>query len=183
MGGPARHARGANEPGVELMSVSAGVSICSSRRGRGFGLRGAGHPDCHRHDEAQAQANGGLRLRFVETVAGGDMHHSNRTTALDLMMDLMGEVLDVIGLVAVHDKNLSRQMRSSSESVISNHGEANGVTRGHRRERIETAYGSLCELRTQLKLVRVISRQRQQSLDAKLDRVGAIGWRRLKAAG
>lgn len=66
-----------------------------------------------------------------------------------------------------------------------NHAEADGVRAGHRRERILTAQGSLTELRSQLKLAAAwgyVSRVQIERVDAHLDRVAAMTWRRLTPA-
>ena len=114
------------------------------------------------------------------------MHSTYRTTALRLMMDLMPSIRRLVAGIAKHDKNLAEQARRSATSVISNHAEADGVRGGHRRERIRTAHGSLHELRSQLKLAAAwdyVPSSEVDAVDAGLDRVGAITWRRLHAAG
>ncbi len=110
------------------------------------------------------------------------MNHTLRTTALDLMMSLMPRLRAVLRQVAVHDRNLEDQMRRAASSVISNHAEADGVRKGHRRERIQTAHGSLSELRAQLKLAVAwgyVTSDDAKAIDAHLDRVAALTWRRL----
>ena len=113
------------------------------------------------------------------------MHTTSRNTALDLMMDVMPRLRDVLERVAVHDRNLADQARRAATSVISNHAEADGVRKGHRRERIQTAHGSLAELRGQLKLAAAwgyLPLGEVTALDAHLDRVAAMTWRRLVPA-
>ena len=110
------------------------------------------------------------------------MHDRHHTRALDLMMELLPQFPPVIALIAKHDKNLASQARRSLESVFSNLAEADGVTRGHRKERIETAYGSLRELRIQLKFAaafRLIPQRTVAKLDRGLDRASAMVWRRM----
>ena len=114
------------------------------------------------------------------------MNHTLHTTALELMMDLMPEVRRLVGAIAVHDRNLADQAKRAATSVISNHAEADGVRKGHRRERIETAQGSLHELRSQLKLAAAwgyVARHEVDRVDAHLDRVAAMTWRRLHPRG
>jgi four helix bundle protein len=121
-------------------------------------------------------------LHSLDEVAGEGMHTPSRETALELMMDLMPTLRGLLAEVAVHDRNLAEQAKRAATSVISNHAEADGVRQGHRRERIRTAQGSLHELRSQLKLAAAwgyVPRLEVERLDAQLDRVAALTWRRL----
>jgi len=123
-------------------------------------------------------------LRSFGEVAGEGMHSTSRKTALELMMDLMPELRRMLDAIAVHDRNLAEQAKRAATSVISNHAEADGVRQGHRRERIQTAQGSLHELRSQLKLAAAwdyVGRAEVERLDAGLDRVAAMSWRRLRS--
>jgi four helix bundle protein len=113
------------------------------------------------------------------------MHTNYRTTALELMMDIMPAIRKLVEQIAKHDRNLADEAKRAATSVISNHAEADGVRAGHRRERIQTAQGSLHELRYQLKLAAAwayVSRTEVERVDAHLDRVAAITWRRLTPA-
>ena len=114
------------------------------------------------------------------------MQNHSRDTALELMMDLMPQVRRLVDAIKKHDRNLAEQAGSAATSVISNHAEADGVRGGHRRERIRTAQGSLHELRAQLKLGAAwgyVARGEVDAVDAGLDRVGAMTWRRLHPKG
>ncbi|MEZ4335507.1 MAG: four helix bundle protein [Sandaracinaceae bacterium] len=114
------------------------------------------------------------------------MHSTSRKTALELMMDVMPEVRRLVSAIGIHDKNLADEAKRAATSVISNHAEADGVRKGHRRERIETAQGSLHELRSQLKLAAAwgyVARDEVDQVDAHLDRVAAMTWRRLHPRG
>lgn len=111
------------------------------------------------------------------------MHTPYRTTALELMMDVMPAIRALVDTIAKHDRNLADEAKRAATSVVCNHAEADGVRRGHRRERIETAQGSLYELRSQLKLAVAwgyVPRERVDRVDAHLDRVAAMTWRRLR---
>ncbi|MCA9609098.1 MAG: four helix bundle protein [Myxococcales bacterium] len=110
------------------------------------------------------------------------MNHTLRITALDMMMATMPSLRVLLGKIATHDRNLEDQMRRAATSVISNHAEADGVRKGHRREKIQTAQGSLSELRAQLKLAEAwgyVSTEEAKQLDTHLDKVAALTWRRL----
>ena len=112
------------------------------------------------------------------------MSNYSRTTALELMMDVMPRLRQLLDGIAKHDRNLAQQARRSASSVISNHGEADGQRAGHRKERILTARGSLYELRAQLKLAAAWGYLELETVDeivAHLDRVGAMTTARLKA--
>ena len=113
------------------------------------------------------------------------MHTPSHPTALSLMMSVMPRLRHVLVSVRVHDKNLELQARRAATSVLSNLAEADGVRGGHRRERIQTALGSLCELRAQLKLAvgwGFAPEGEVAGVDRVLDRVGAMSWRRLQRA-
>ncbi|HJL18688.1 MAG TPA: four helix bundle protein [Sandaracinaceae bacterium LLY-WYZ-13_1] len=114
------------------------------------------------------------------------MHTTYRTSALELMMDIMPAIRQLVVAIAKHDRNLADEAKRAATSVISNHAEADGVRGGHRRERIQTAQGSLTELRSQLKLAAAwgyVSREQSDRVDAHLDRVAAMTWRRLTPVG
>ncbi|MCZ7682791.1 MAG: four helix bundle protein [Sandaracinaceae bacterium] len=101
------------------------------------------------------------------------------------MMDAMPAIRQLVVAIAKHDRNLADEAKRAATSVISNHAEADGVRGGHRRERIQTAQGSLTELRSQLKLAAAwgyVSREQVDRVDAHLDRVAAMTWRRLTPA-
>ncbi|GAB5544890.1 MAG: hypothetical protein SangKO_046500 [Sandaracinaceae bacterium] len=61
------------------------------------------------------------------------------STALDLMMSLLPHVHALVVQVRVHDKNLADELFRAAKSVALNHSEADGVRKGHRKERIGTA--------------------------------------------
>ena len=114
------------------------------------------------------------------------MHNHYRTSALELMMDIMPAIRQLVVAIAKHDRNLADEAKRAATSVISNHAEADGVRGGHRRERIQTAQGSLTELRSQLKLAAAwgyVSREQIDRVDGHLDRVAAMTWRRLTPPG
>jgi four helix bundle protein len=101
------------------------------------------------------------------------------------MLDLMPELGRVIDLIARRDRNLAEQLRRSASSVPLNFSEADWSQGGHRRSRIHTALGSLAETRTNLRVAvgwSYVDAEIVASLDAKLDRVAATGYRRLTAA-
>lgn len=101
-------------------------------------------------------------------------------------MDVMPAIRQLVVAIAKHDRNLADEAKRAATSVISNHAEADGVRGGHRRERIQTAQGSLTELRSQLKLAAAwgyVPREQIDQVDAHLDRVAAMTWRRLTPAG
>lgn len=113
------------------------------------------------------------------------MHTNYRTTALELMMDIMPAIRQLLEQIAKHDRNLADEVKRATTSVISNHAEADGVRGGRRREHIRMADGSLNELRAQLKLAAAwdyVPRATVDQVDAHLDRVAAMTWRRLTPA-
>jgi len=113
------------------------------------------------------------------------MHDTYRNTALTLMMETMPALRRLLDAIAVHDKNLFTQAKRAATSVISNHAEADGRSGGNRRQLIETALGSLYELRKQLKIAAAwgyVSPRELAPVEARLDRVGAMTWRRLHRA-
>jgi four helix bundle protein len=114
------------------------------------------------------------------------MHPTHRATALELMMDVMPAIRQLVVAITKHDRNLADEAKRAATSVVSNHAEADGVRGGHRRERIQTAQGSLTELRSQLKLAAAwgyVPQEQIDRVDAHLDRVAAMTWRRLTPAG
>jgi four helix bundle protein len=126
------------------------------------------------------------KLRWHASVALGGMHPTHRATALELMMDVMPAIRQLVVAITKHDRNLADEAKRAATSVVSNHAEADGVRGGHRRERIQTAQGSLTELRSQLKLAAAwgyVPREQIDRVDAYLDRVAAMTWRRLTPAG
>ena len=110
------------------------------------------------------------------------MRTTYRTTALELMMDIMPAIKELVDDIRKHDKNLAEQIQRASTSVVLNLAEADGVTKGHQRNRLETAYGSNHETRKGLRLGAIwkyVSTERVDFVDAHLDRVAAMTWRRL----
>jgi four helix bundle protein len=110
------------------------------------------------------------------------MHSTYRTTALELLMDVMPAVKQLVESIHTHDKNLADQVRRAASSVVLNLAEADGSEGGNRRARVRTAYGSLFETRKGLKLAAAwgyVARSEVDALETLLDRVGAMTWRRL----
>ena len=106
----------------------------------------------------------------------------SRDTALELLMDAMPAVQRLVERVHGHDKNLADQVRRAASSVVLNLAEADGSRGGTRRARLETAYGSLRETRAGLKLAAAwgyVGGGEAEAVEARLDRVGAMTWRRM----
>ena len=79
------------------------------------------------------------------------------STALDLMMNLLPHIHALVVEVRVHDKNLADELFRAAKSVALNHSEADGVRKGHRKERIGTAAGSCAEAITAVRMARSVS--------------------------
>ena len=105
-----------------------------------------------------------------------------RETAFELMLDVVPDLRRLVDEVAKHDKDLARQIRRAAESVVSNHGEADGVQGGHRRERVGTALGSANELLRQVQWAAAwgyTEPARANRIITQVRRVCAMSYRRL----
>ena len=110
------------------------------------------------------------------------MNDDYRKTALDLLMDIMPTIKRLVERISMHDRHLADQVRRAVSRAILGHGEADGNFKGNRRLRLEEAYGSLHETRRALKLAAAwdyVPRREVDPVDAHLDRVGAMTWRRM----
>jgi four helix bundle protein len=110
------------------------------------------------------------------------MRTNHKSTALELMMDVMPSIKRLVDEIRKHDRNLADHIRRASTSVVLNHAEADGVTGGNQRKRVETALGELREARKGLRLAAVwdyVDEREVARVDRELDRVGAMTWRRL----
>ena len=96
-----------------------------------------------------------------------------------LMMDLLPKLHVLFTQIARRDRDLEDQARRAASSVLLNLAEGNGSSRGNRRLRFETAYGSLKE--TQMALQIAVTFEYIGPLDAelvkRLDQVAASIWR------
>ena len=84
------------------------------------------------------------------------------------------------------DRSLADQLRRAASSAALNLSEADGSDPGNRRARLHTALGSLSETRTALRVAAAwgyLDGEQVEAADARLDRVTAMGWRRLEASG
>jgi four helix bundle protein len=112
------------------------------------------------------------------------MRTTYRATALELMMDILPAIKRLVDKIRKHDKNLADQIQRAATSVVLNHPEADGSDAGNRRARIHTAQGSLAETRKGLLIGAAwgyVARDEVERVDAALDRVAAMTWRRLRA--
>ena len=74
--------------------------------------------------------------------------------ALSLSYDLIEALSSVIPAVRTHDASLADQLRRAAQSVALNLAESTGNSRGNRRLRIETAFGSAQETKAALHIAR-----------------------------
>ena len=117
--------------------------------------------EAHRHEHAVAPT----QSRFV---------------ALRVAMDAMALVRPIAEAVRKRDRELEDQLRRAAHSVVLNLGEGGRSTAGNRRQRFETADGSLSELRVSLSLAAswgYVDAKHVAAADAQLDRVAAMLWR------
>ena len=108
------------------------------------------------------------------------------STALDLMMNLLPHLYAVVVEVRVHDKNLADELFRAAKSVALNLSEADGVRKGHRKERIGTAAGSCAEAITAVRMARAFGFCDGRKADFVVDgltRVAQMTHRRLYRAG
>lgn len=97
-------------------------------------------------------------------------------------MDAMPAIKRLVDQIRSHDSNLADQVKRAATSVVLNHAEADGSDQGNRRARIHTAQGSLAETRKGLWVAaawQYVARADVERIDAHLDRVAAMTWRRL----
>ena len=108
------------------------------------------------------------------------------STALDLMMNLLPHLYAVVVEVRVHDKNLADELFRAAKSVALNLSEADGVRKGHRKQRIGTAAGSCAEAITAVRMARAFGFCDGREADFVVDgltRVAQMTHRRLYRAG
>jgi four helix bundle protein len=74
--------------------------------------------------------------------------------ALSLSYDLIEALSSVIPAIREHDASLADQLRRAAQSVALNLAESTGNSRGNRRSRIETAFGSTQETKAALHIAR-----------------------------
>ena len=97
-------------------------------------------------------------------------------------MDILPTIKPLVDTIRKHDKNLADQIQRAATSVVLNHAEADGSDAGNRRARIHTAKRSLAEARRGLLIGAAwgyVARDEVERVDAVLDRVAAMSWRRL----
>ena len=112
------------------------------------------------------------------------MTHTFHSTALELYLEVLPSLKEAARQIRVHDKDLARQLDRSAKSVSANLAEADTPCPGNSRSRIETAYGSLRETRTHLRVAAIydyMESSLQERIDAQLDRVSAMTWKRSQA--
>ena len=63
----------------------------------------------------------------------------------DTIVDVLGKMQPVIAAIAVHDRDLARQLRRAGASVLLNVAEGSGSSGGTRTERYRNALGSARE--------------------------------------
>jgi four helix bundle protein len=110
------------------------------------------------------------------------MRTNHKSTALDLMMDVMPSIKRRVDEIRKHDRNLADHIRRAATSVVLNHAEADGLRRGNQRMRVEIAMGELRETRKGLRLAALwqyVDAREVAQLDVELDRVAAMTWRRM----
>jgi four helix bundle protein len=110
------------------------------------------------------------------------MRTNHKSTALELMMDVMPSIKKLVDQIQKHDRNLADHVRRAATAVVLNHAEADGLRRGSQRIRVETAMGELNETRKGLRLAAIweyVAHRDVARVDDELDRVGAMTWRRL----
>ena len=110
------------------------------------------------------------------------MRNTRRTYALDITLQTLPALKRVIDRIARDDRHLADQLRRAATSIALNLSEADGNERGHRRNRLQSAMGSLRETRTALQIAVAfgyVSTETVQPIDRQLDQVAAMTWRRL----
>jgi len=107
-----------------------------------------------------------------------------RNTALELYMDVVPLLRDAGRLIRAHQKTLANQLDNAAQSVAANLAEADTTCAGNSRSRVETAFGSLKEARTHLKMAALygyVPESLYDEAEALLDRVSAMTWKRIHA--
>ncbi len=105
------------------------------------------------------------------------------STALSLYMEILPRLATAGRTVRRASRNLSSQLDRAAQSVAANLAEADTPCSGNSRSRLETAYGSLREVRTHLRMACIyghLEAEEAEAIDAVLDRVGAMTWRRIQ---
>jgi len=62
-----------------------------------------------------------------------------------VIFDVLVLLRPVIRCIEAHDRDLARQLKDASSSILLNSGEGSGSRAGTRRERYSNAFGSACE--------------------------------------
>ncbi len=105
------------------------------------------------------------------------------STALSLYMEVLPRLAAAGRTIRGASRNLSSQLNRAAQSVAANLAEAATPCAGNSRSRLETAYGSLREVRTHLRVACIygyLEADEAAAIDAVLDRVGAMTWRRIQ---
>ena len=112
------------------------------------------------------------------------MTHPLHDTALDLYLAVLPRIASAGRAVRALNKKLASQLDSAAQSVATNLAEADTPCPGNSRSRVETAFGSLRETRTHLRVAVIygyLEEAEVAAVDAVLDRVAAMTWKRSNA--
>ncbi|MBN8610105.1 MAG: four helix bundle protein [Deltaproteobacteria bacterium] len=107
-----------------------------------------------------------------------------QNSALTLMLQVVARLRPIVRVIEGHDRDLTRQIRRAASSVALNLAEAEGSDRGNRRARLHTALGSAREVRAGIQVAAAwgyLTEADATDIDAALDRVAAMTWRRMRA--
>jgi four helix bundle protein len=110
------------------------------------------------------------------------MQDSRPTTALALLLDTVPALGPIVTRLRRHDRHLADQLKRAVTSAALNLAEADGADPGVARARVATALGELRESRAALKLAAAwhyVPHEQLEPLEARLDRVTAMAFRRL----
>ena len=87
-------------------------------------------------------------------------------------------------MIRARNRKLASQLDTSAQSVAANLAEADTPCAGNSRSRVETAFGSLRETRTHLRVAVIydyLPCDLHEQIEPTLDRVSAMTWRRIRA--
>lgn len=97
--------------------------------------------------------------------------------------ELASAVAPLCKVISGRDKNLGNQLRRATQSVVLNLAESQGHRAGNRRLRLETALGSVYEVRSALWLAqcwKYVSEKRITKALALADEVAAMTYRQIR---